>query len=186
MMENNQYGNTENSTNETVNTTNTNEASGSTSGQQESGSTYSYSYLNQDQKNPNNVWRAEENTAGSYTGNSAYTNTQANAGNAYGNNQAGTNSAYGSQTNTGNVYGSNQTGANSAYGSGQTNPGGAYNNAQYTAGGTQTGTDIWIEKFKNRYSIFFIVSTKLIPILILFPVALITIVTMRFYEVQYI
>ena len=141
MMENNQYGNTENSTNETVNTTNTNEASGSTSGQQESGSTYSYSYLNQDQKNPNNVWRAEENTAGSYTGNSAYTNTQANAGNAYGNNQAGTNSAYGSQTNTGNVYGSNQTGANSAYGSGQTNPGGAYNNAQYTAGGTQTGTD---------------------------------------------
>lgn len=140
-MENNQYGNTENSTNETVNTTNTNEASGSTSGQQESGSTYSYSYLNQDQKNPNNVWRAEENTAGSYTGNSAYTNTQANAGNAYGNNQAGTNSAYGSQTNTGNVYGSNQTGANSAYGSGQTNPGGAYNNAQYTAGGTQTGTD---------------------------------------------
>lgn len=141
MMENNQYGNTENSTNETVNTMNTNEASGSTSGQQESGSTYSYSYLNQDQKNPNNVWRAEENTAGSYTGNSAYTNTQANAGNAYGNNQAGTNSAYGSQTNTGNVYGSNQTGANSAYGSGQTNPGGAYNNAQYTAGGTQTGTD---------------------------------------------
>ncbi len=39
---------------------------------------------------------------------------------------------------------------------------------------------------KIQKSIFFIVSTKLIPILILFPVALITIVTMRFYEVQYI
>lgn len=150
-MDNNQYGNTENNTNETVNTTNANEAGASASGQQESGSTYSYSYLNQDQKNPNNVWRAEENTAGSYNGNSAYTNTQANAGNAYGNNQAGTNSAYGSQTNAngtyssqtnvGNGYGSNQTGANSAYGSGQTNPGGAYNNTQYTAGGTQTGAD---------------------------------------------
>lgn len=168
-MENNNYSNTENNSSETVNTTNTNESNNSGSaGQQESGSTYSYSYLNQDQKNPNNIWRADENTADAYTANNTYTNAQQNNDYAYGSTQTGTggtysgaqpgtNGTYGgaqsgtagsygsaqtggtySSAQTGGTYGSTQSGAG-AYGSAQSN--GAYNNTQYTAGGTQSGTD---------------------------------------------
>ena len=56
-------------------------------GQQGNSSTYSYSYLNQEQRNPNNVWRAEENTfhanssdANSYHQTNAYGSAQANTG----------------------------------------------------------------------------------------------------------
>lgn len=167
-MEDNRYSNAENNTSESGNTVNTNESG--TAGQQESNSTYSYSYLNQEQKNPNNVWRADENTAGAYTNtqqdsyNHAYTGAQTNdssayGSNTYGNDQTNPNNAYANQsnvngayqTNANGAYGNSQTNANSAYGSqananstysgGQTNMNGAYQNAQYTAGGAQNGTD---------------------------------------------
>lgn len=158
-MEDNRYNNTENNTNETGYTANTNESS--TSGQQESNSTYSYSYLNKEQKNPNNVWRAEENTAGAYTNtqqdscNHTYTNAQTNdssayGGNTYGNGYTNPNSAYGSQPNANGAYGSQpnangayggQTNTSHAYGNSQPNGNGAYQNTQYTGGSAQTGTD---------------------------------------------
>lgn len=177
-MENNQYNNTENNTNDTLNTSNT-ESAGSTgqtaNAQQESSSTYSYSYLNQEQKNPNNIWRADENTAGTYTtGSNTYTNTQTGAngsntqaGSGYSSNtQAG--SGYGSSAQTGSGYSSTQSGINNVYGStdnvygsSQANTGSAYSNTQTGTAqqswdsnaqgtnsaysGTQTGTD-------NHYS----------------------------------
>lgn len=164
-MENKNY-NAENNNNETLNTENTND----TASQQESGSTYSYSYLNQEQKNPNNIWRADENTAGSSTyanaqqensnAQSAYGSTQAGTGGAYGT-QAGTSGAYSAQAGTGSAYSSTQTGAGSAYSSTQTEAGSTYNgsqsnansaynhtaqannayNSQYTGSSTQSGTD---------------------------------------------
>lgn len=114
--QNNYYSDPENNTNDTANTGNANEENG-TAGQQESGSTYSYSYLNQEQKNPNNVWRADENMAGAYTNAqqssyNPYTNTQANTDGTYGSAQTGTNGAYGGQTNANGAY--------NAYGNGQT------------------------------------------------------------------
>lgn len=138
-MENNQYNNTENNTNETVNTTNANETGSSSASQQESGSTYSYSYLNQEQKNPNNVWRAEENTAGAYTGNNTYTNAQQDNRNVYGSNtQSTANGAYGSAQNTNDTYyhtqyttGSNsQAGADNVYSNNQSGTDNAYSNHQ--------------------------------------------------------
>lgn len=129
-MENNLNNNTENNTNETSSTVNTNESSASvSSGRQESGSTYSYSYLNQEQKNPNNIWRADENTAGSYT----------SAGNTYGSGQTGTGSSYGNtQGSTGSAYSNTQ---GSVYGNGQS---GTYSSSQNGTGvygsGSQTGS----------------------------------------------
>ena len=143
-MENNNYNNTENNMNGTVNTANTanaGETDSTASARQESGSTYSYSYLNQEQKNPNNIWRAEENTAGAYTGSNTCTDTRQGADSSYG-------SAYGSGTQGGagssydSAYGSGtQSGADSSYGSAygsgtQGGAGGSYGSAY---GGTQAG-----------------------------------------------
>lgn len=168
-MENNQYNKSENNTNESFNTTNTANA-GTTdhtaNTQQESSSTYSYSYLNQEQKNPNNIWRAEENTAGAYTGNNTYTNAQTGANSSYGgsysSSQTGAGSSYNStQSGMDNNYGSTQSGADNVYGNTQTGTGSAYSSTQSTATGqaydsnaqgnsgaysnTQTGTE-------NNYS----------------------------------
>ena len=84
-MENNQFNNTENNTNETFHSANTEhgayagDTNQTANTQQESSSTYSYSYLNQEQKNPNNIWRADENTAGAYTSSNANAGTQTGA-----------------------------------------------------------------------------------------------------------
>lgn len=168
-MENNQYNKSENNTNESFNTTNTANA-GTTdhtaNTQQESSSTYSYSYLNQEQKNPNNIWRAEENTAGAYTGSNTYANAQTGANSSYGgsysSSQTGAGSSYnGTQSGMDNNYGSTQSGADNIYGNTQTGTGSAYSSTQSTATGqaydsnaqgnsgaysnTQTGTE-------NNYS----------------------------------
>lgn len=134
-MENNNYSNTENNMNETTNTTNTANAGGTdnmASAHQESGSTYSYSYLNQEQKNPNNVWRAEENTAGAYTGSNTYANAQQSADSSYGSSY---NNAYGNgtQAGTGSAYSSNAQENNTAYSSTQTGAENNYSNIYGTA-----------------------------------------------------
>ena len=75
-------------------------------------STYAYSYLNQEQKNPNNVWRADENTSSGsqnsqsagygYTGNQSYSSSQ--------NYHTGNQNYGGSQNYNGNPnYAGNQT-----------------------------------------------------------------------------
>ena len=171
-MENNQYNKSENNTNESFNTTNTANA-GTTdhtaNTQQESSSTYSYSYLNQEQKNPNNIWRAEENTAGAYTGSNTYANAQTGANSSYGgsysSSQTGAGSSYnGTQSGMDNNYGSTQSGADNVYGNTQTGTGSAYSSTQSTATGqaydsnaqgnsgaysnTQTGTE---NSYSNIY-----------------------------------
>ncbi len=145
---NNKENHTENYPNEAGAAPNTQNTAENTGRQQENSSTYSYSYLNQEQKNPNNVWRADENTAGAYQTGNAYTNTNGQDGrNVYGSSQSSAGSAYGTtQTGTGNAYSASQAGASNTYGSAQTGADNAYQNAQYTAGnGTQPGGD-------NNYS----------------------------------
>ncbi len=167
-MENNNYNSENNNRNETANTSNFSnaEANSTNSGQSESGSTYSYSYLNQEQKNPNNIWRADENTSGAYAGNRAFTGTQQESNSnvqsgacystqngtdsGYYYTQNGTNSGYGSQqsggaqSDAGNVYGAygnTQNGAysnfqNGTYGTAQNNTNNAYSSAQAGADST--------------------------------------------------
>lgn len=145
---NNKENHTENYPNEAGAAPNTQNTAENTGRQQENSSTYSYSYLNQEQKNPNNVWRADENTAGAYQTGNAYTNTNGQEGpNVYGSSQSSAGSAYGTtQTGAGNAYSASQAGASNTYGSAQTGADNAYQNAQYTAGnGTQPGDD-------NNYS----------------------------------
>ena len=145
---NNKENHTENYPNEAGAAPNTQNTAENTGRQQENSSTYSYSYLNQEQKNPNNVWRADENTAGAYQTGNAYTNTNGQEGpNVYGSSQSSAGSAYGTtQTGAGNAYSASQAGASNTYGSAQTGADNAYQNAQYTAGnGTQPGGD-------NNYS----------------------------------
>ena len=75
------------------------------SGAQESG-VYGYSYVNQEQKNPNNVWRANENTA---SGNTAYQNTAYQ--NTTGQNASYQNSGYGQNAynaSYGSIYGNHE------------------------------------------------------------------------------
>ncbi len=145
---NNKENHTENYPNEAGAAPNTQNTAENTGRQQENSSTYSYSYLNQEQKNPNNVWRADENTAGAYQTGNAYTNTNGQEGpNVYGSSQSSAGSAYGTtQTGAGNAYSASQAGASNTYGSAQTGADSAYQNAQYTTGnGTQPGGD-------NNYS----------------------------------
>lgn len=92
------------------------EGTASGEGSQESSSTYGYSYINQEHKNPYTVWRADENTAGAYTD---------NAGSSYG--TARDNSQYGSGSYQG--YGGTQPDQNGWY----------HNNAGYGAPGSQQG-----------------------------------------------
>ncbi len=145
---NNKENHTENYPNEAGAAPNTQNTAENTGRQQENSSTYSYSYLNQEQKNPNNVWRADENTAGAYQTGNAYTNTNGQEGpNVYGSSQSSAGSAYGTtQTGAGNAYSASQAGASNTYGSAQTGADSAYQNAQYTTGnGKQPGGD-------NNYS----------------------------------
>ena len=145
---NNKENHTENYPNEAGAAPNTQNTAENTGRQQENSSTYSYSYLNQEQKNPNNVWRADENTAGAYQTGNAYTNTNGQEGpNVYGSSQSSAGSAYGTtQTGAGNAYSASQAGASKTYGSAQTGADSAYQNAQYTTGnGKQPGGD-------NNYS----------------------------------
>lgn len=108
-MDNNNYNNynenstTDNNMNAADNTNAGNTTAADNSSQPENSSTYGYSYVNQEQKNPYTVWRADENTANGYT-NSSANNTYGNAqydNNAYTNAQYDANSAYGNQTQTG-------------------------------------------------------------------------------------
>ncbi len=113
-VNNNNNMNTSSTENNTNGTAYTAESGGASASQPESGSTYGYSYLNQEQKNPNNIWRADENTTGAYTG-SSYNSAQSGTSNGYGtysNPQADqTNGgAYTAQSDmaNGNAYGSTQ------------------------------------------------------------------------------
>lgn len=97
------------------------------SSQPETSSTYGYSYVNQEQKNPNSIWRAEENTSNSYTGSAAYGSTQSNGSNAYDHAQSNGNHAYGSTQPNGNTaYGNAQSDSNTAYSSTQSDNSSAY------------------------------------------------------------
>lgn len=111
---NNNNMNTSSTENNTNGTAYTAESGGASASQPESGSTYGYSYLNQEQKNPNNIWRADENTTGAYTG-SSYNSAQSGTSNGcgtYSNPQSDqTNGgAYTAQSDmaNGNAYGSTQ------------------------------------------------------------------------------
>lgn len=89
--------------------------------EQEGSSSYGYSYINQEQKNPNTIWRAEENTA-SYTENTDYQKAQ---------NQ---NSTYSTYTNSSNAQNNSYAGGqNYQYTNGQNS---SYTNGQ--AGGYHT------------------------------------------------
>lgn len=121
-------------------TANTAETGNASASQPESGSTYSYSYLNQEQKNPNNIWRADENTAGTYTGSASYdtSNAYTNAGQEASGAQAAAGSAYSSTQQGTSAYGGAQADSsyNNAYGNAQSDPsnGNAYGNSQQNYG----------------------------------------------------
>lgn len=100
--------------------------------QQESSSSYGYSYINQEHKNPNNIWRADENTANAYG--SMY-GAQANTGSAYGA-QSGT--GYGAQSNMNGAYSQSQAGTNNAYDQGYAASGSAYGSQAGDAYSSQT------------------------------------------------
>lgn len=114
-MDNNNYNNFNADTDNSTNTDSTNQ-----NNQPESNSTYGYSYVNQEQKNPNNIWRAEDNSSSNaYTGNTA---------SSY-NNASGNDNAYNhAQSNTGSAYGNAQSGANGGYGNGQFENNNTYQN----------------------------------------------------------
>ncbi len=168
-MENNNYNENNNANTNSTGTDNMNADSvnqnsvadtSADQGRQESSSSYGYSYINQEHKNPNNIWRADENTAhgygSTYGSSQTYSNgsyqSQTDTGSTYGQNNTG--STYGGQTNAGssgtqsnvngtyNAYDQSYTASGSAYGSqagsayGQTDAGSAYNQAQTNAGGT--------------------------------------------------
>lgn len=122
-------GSTENNTNAANYTANTADPGNASASQTESGSTYSYSYLNQEQKNPNNVWRADENTAGAYAGGS-YANTQQETGGTQQGSSAGYGSAYNTQSDASN---------GSAYSSTQQNYGNNYSNIYGNADSQSAG-----------------------------------------------
>lgn len=121
MMENNNYNNSGNQGG-------TYGAGGTqgTDASQETNSTYGYSYVNQEQKNPNNIWRADENTSSSNAGGSANSHTQADAaGNA--------SSAYGSAAGTSNIYGNAQQSTDGTYNNAQQSTDSTYSNVQQNA-----------------------------------------------------
>lgn len=103
---------------------------------QESGSAYGYSYINQEQKNPNNIWRAEENSsnAGAYT------------------NNANTNYTHGTSSNMEQPYGSSaQTDGGSAYNGtgGQAQTDGNYSNI-YGTPDHQSGWNTYTNARKQK------------------------------------
>ena len=137
-MENNQNYN-ENNTNTNTNAGSASDAANANS-RQESSSAYGYSYINQEQKNPNNIWRADENTASAYNSSSSGStyDTQSNAG-GYQNSQMNTGSAYDTQSNANGAY---QYRENDSYGQSQSAAGNAYNSqtgSSYNSGQSDLG-----------------------------------------------
>lgn len=169
-MENNQFNNTENNTNETFHSANTEhgayagDTNQTANTQQESSSTYSYSYLNQEQKNPNNIWRADENTAGAYTSSNANAGTQTGADSSYGSgyssaqtgagcngSPSGTDYSYsGAQSGTAHhSYDNAAQGSSSSYGSSQTGGENNYSNIYGTAG-SQSGWNTYSDAKQQK------------------------------------
>lgn len=125
-MDNNNYNNFN------ANNDNTDNSQNGQNSQPESSSTYGYSYVNQEQKNPNNIWRAEDNTSSNaYTGSAASSyNNASGSDNAYNNAQYQTGSTYSNAQSGANAGGSGQFENNNTYQNiyGSTNSQGSWNN----------------------------------------------------------
>lgn len=148
-VNNNNNMNTSSTENNTNGTAYTAESGGASASQPESGSTYGYSYLNQEQKNPNNIWRADENTTGAYTG-SSYNSAQSGTSNGYGtysNSQS-------DQTNGGAYTAQSDTANGNAYGSTQQDYANNYSNiygkANHQSAGWNTYSDAKQQKKAER------------------------------------
>lgn len=146
---NNNNMNTSSTENNTNGTAYTAESGGASASQPESGSTYGYSYLNQEQKNPNNIWRADENTTGAYTG-SSYNSAQSGTSNGY-----GTYSNPQSDQTNGGAYTAQSDMANgNAYGSTQQDYANNYSNiygkANHQSAGWNTYSDAKQQKKAER------------------------------------
>lgn len=149
-MDNNMNNNRNTSTteNNAGGTAYTAEAGGTSASQPDSSSTYSYSYLNQEQKNPNNIWRADENTAGT-----AYANAQQETGGAYtsaGQEAGGAYTSTGQETSSAYISAGQEAGSAYTYTNTQ-ETGGAYSSAQSdpSNGNTYGGTQ---QSYGNNYS----------------------------------
>lgn len=148
-VNNNNNMNTSSTENNTNGTAYTAESGGASASQPESGSTYGYSYLNQEQKNPNNIWRADENTTGAYTG-SSYNSAQSGTSNGY-----GTYSNPQSDQTNGGAYTAQSDMANgNAYGSTQQDYANNYSNiygkANHQSAGWNTYSDAKQQKKAER------------------------------------
>lgn len=148
-MNNNNNMNTSSTENNTNGTAYTAESGGASASQPESGSTYGYSYLNQEQKNPNNIWRADENTTGAYTG-SSYNSAQSGTSNGYGTYS----NPQSDQTNGGAYTAQSDTANGNAYGSTQQDYANNYSNiygkANHQSAGWNTYSDAKQQKKAER------------------------------------
>lgn len=146
---NNNNMNTSSTENNTNGTAYTAESGGASASQPESGSTYGYSYLNQEQKNPNNIWRADENTTGAYTG-SSYNSAQSSTSNGYGTYS----NPQSDQTNGGAYTAQSDTANGNAYGSTQQDYANNYSNiygkANHQSAGWNTYSDAKQQKKAER------------------------------------
>lgn len=146
---NNNNMNTSSTENNTNGTAYTAESGGASASQPESGSTYGYSYLNQEQKNPNNIWRADENTTGAYTG-SSYNSAQSGTSNGYGTYS----NPQSDQTNGGAYTAQSDTANGNAYGSTQQDYANNYSNiygkANHQSAGWNTYSDAKQQKKAER------------------------------------
>ncbi len=148
-VNNNNNMNTSSTENNTNGTAYTAESGGASASQPESGSTYGYSYLNQEQKNPNNIWRADENTTGAYTG-SSYNSAQSSTSNGYGTYS----NPQSDQTNGGAYTAQSDTANGNAYGSTQQDYANNYSNiygkANHQSAGWNTYSDAKQQKKAER------------------------------------
>ena len=148
-VNNNNNMNTSSTENNTNGTAYTAESGGASASQPESGSTYGYSYLNQEQKNPNNIWRADENTTGAYTG-SSYNSAQSGTSNGYGTYS----NPQSDQTNGGAYTAQSDTANGNAYGSTQqdyaNNYSNIYSKANHQSAGWNTYSDAKQQKKAER------------------------------------
>ncbi len=146
---NNNNMNTSSTENNTNGTAYTAESGGASASQPESGSTYGYSYLNQEQKNPHNIWRADENTTGAYTG-SSYNSAQSGTSNGYGTYS----NPQSDQTNGGAYTAQSDTANGNAYGSTQQDYANNYSNiygkANHQSAGWNTYSDAKQQKKAER------------------------------------
>ncbi len=148
-VNNNNNMNTSSTENNTNGTAYTAESGGASASQPESGSTYGYSYLNQEQKNPNNIWRADENTTDAYTG-SSYNSAQSGTSNGYGTYS----NPQSDQTNGGAYTAQSDTANGNAYGSTQQDYANNYSNiygkANHQSAGWNTYSDAKQQKKAER------------------------------------